>query len=149
MVDWRRGRRKSDPPRLRFGAAGVTGRCSQRFARTLTLAAVCLSVCTSSWAQPSAVTAPDEEALRRLIPKADVFEVVETESRGVLYRDLTGAAAKVLVTMECATHFAVWETSQYKFMHRASLEWLRDGTYRGQSTGIYRVGVDGAETSGE
>jgi transcriptional regulator of nitric oxide reductase len=27
------------------------------------------------------VTAPDEEALRRLIPKADVFEVVETESR--------------------------------------------------------------------
>ena len=31
---------------------------------------------------------------------------------------------------------------------RASLEWWRDGTYRGQSTGIYRVGVDGAEPSG-
>ena len=57
-------------------------RRSLRSARTLTLAAICLSVCTASgWAQPSAVTAPDEAALRRLIPKADVFEVVETESR--------------------------------------------------------------------
>ena len=78
-----------------------------------------------------------------------VGEQDNPDARGFLYRDLTGAAAKVLVTMECATHFAVWETSQYRFMHRASLEWLRDGTYRGQSTGIYRVGVDGAETSGE
>ena len=67
----------------------------------------------------------------------------------MLYADLTGAAANVLVTMACATHFAVWETAQYKFMHRASLEWLRDGTYRGQTTGIYRVGVDGGQTLGE
>ena len=49
--------------------------------------------------------------------------------------------------MACATHFAVWETSQYKFMHRASLEWLTTGTYDGQSTGVYRVGVDGAKPS--
>ncbi len=70
------------------------------------------------------------------------------ERRGVLLADLTGTGAKVLVTMACATHFAVWETSQYKFMHRASLEWLSDGTYRGRSTGAYQVGVDGAETSG-
>ncbi len=48
----------------------------------LTLAGLCLTVCaTSASAQPSAVTAADEEALRRLIPKADIFEVVETESR--------------------------------------------------------------------
>jgi len=50
--------------------------------------------------------------------------------------------------MGCATHFAVWETAQYKFMHRASLEWLTKGTYRSQPNGVYRVGTDGAETEG-
>ena len=50
--------------------------------------------------------------------------------------------------MDCATHFAVWEATQYKFMPRASLEWLPDGTYRGQSNGIYRVGVEDAESAG-
>ena len=76
-----------------------------------------------------------------------VGEQDNPESRGVLHTDLTGTDAKVLVTMACATHFAVWETSQYKFMHRASLEWLTDGTYRGRREGIYRVGVNGAEIS--
>ena len=43
--------------------------------------------------------------------------------------------------MECATHFAVWETTQYKFMHEASLEWLRSGTFRGQTDGEFETGV--------
>ncbi|MEE2613071.1 MAG: hypothetical protein VX975_04530, partial [Acidobacteriota bacterium] len=60
----------------------------------------------------------------------------------------TGTGSKVLITMACATHFAVWEASQYKFMHRVSLEWLSEGTYRGRSNGVYQVGVNGAETSG-
>ena len=76
-----------------------------------------------------------------------VGEQDNPESRGVLHTDLTGTGSKVLVTMACATHFAVWETSQYKFMHRASLEWLTGGTYRGQPNGVYRVGVNGAETT--
>ena len=69
-------------------------------------------------------------------------------SRGVLHADLTGTDSKVLVTMACATHFAVWETAQYKFLHRASLEWLTDGTYHGERNGVYRVGVNGAVASG-
>ena len=76
-----------------------------------------------------------------------VGEQDNPEGRGVLHSDLTGTGSKVLVTMACATHFAVWETSQYKFMHRASLEWLTAGTYQGQRNGVYRVGVDGAEPS--
>jgi len=76
-----------------------------------------------------------------------VGEQDNPEGRGVLHSDLTGTESKVLVTMACATHFAVWETSQYKFMHRASLEWLTAGTYQGQRTGVYRVGVDGAKPS--
>ena len=76
-----------------------------------------------------------------------VGEQDNPEGRGVLHSDLTGTGSKVLVTMACATHFAVWETSQYKFMHRASLEWLTAGTYQGQRTGVYRVGVNGAKPS--
>ena len=56
-----------------------------------------------------------------------------------LYDDLTGTDNKVLVEMECATHFAVWETTQYKFMHQASLEWLEHGTFRGSSNGRFKV----------
>ena len=33
--------------------------------------------------------------------------------------------------MACATHFAVWEKTQYRFMHEASREWLEHGTFRG------------------
>ena len=77
-----------------------------------------------------------------------VGEQDNPEARGVLYDDLTGTDQKVLVTMACATHFAVWETAQYKFMHEASLEWLERGTYRGQSAGRYTVGYGGEETTG-
>jgi len=54
-----------------------------------------------------------------------------------LYPDLTGVDNKVLVTMECATHFAVWEASQYKFLHEASEEWLTSGEFRGQRKGTF------------
>ena len=55
-----------------------------------------------------------------------------------LYADL-GGDAKVFVTMECATHFPVWETTQYKFLHEASLEWLVSGNFQGSTTGRFRV----------
>jgi pimeloyl-ACP methyl ester carboxylesterase len=61
-----------------------------------------------------------------------------------LYPDLTGADARVLVKMECATHFAVWEASQYKFMHEASRDWLTSGEFRGRREGVVSVGVNGA-----
>lgn len=56
-----------------------------------------------------------------------------------LYADLTGAANKVLVEMECASHFAVWETTQYKLLHEASREWLDQGTFRGNADGQFSV----------
>ena len=54
-----------------------------------------------------------------------------------LYQDLTGIDNKVLVAMECATHFAVWEASQYRFMHAASKEWLMSGEFRDQRQGTF------------
>ena len=62
------------------------------------------------------------------------------ESDKQLFEDLTSAESKVLVTMECATHFAVWESTQYKFMHEASLEWLESTTLRGETSGRFSVG---------
>ena len=54
-----------------------------------------------------------------------------------LHQDLTGIDNKVLVAMECATHFAVWEASQYRFMHAASKEWLMSGEFRDQRQGTF------------
>lgn len=62
-----------------------------------------------------------------------------------LYRDLGSVDNKVLVRMECATHFAVWEASQYRFMHEASLEWLTETRYRGRDSGEYHVASGGVE----
>ena len=62
-----------------------------------------------------------------------------------LYGDLSGIRNKAIVRMECATHFAVWEDSQYKFMQEASLEWLNEGTYRGNSIGEFKVGYGGED----
>lgn len=60
-----------------------------------------------------------------------------------LYEDLTGAANRVLVRMDCATHFAVWEASQYKLLHEASREWLETGRFRGRSDGEHAVAFGG------
>lgn len=62
-----------------------------------------------------------------------------------LYGDLTGIENKAIVRMECATHFTVWEASQYKFMQKASLDWLTQGKYRGQSIGEFKVGFGGVD----
>ena len=58
-----------------------------------------------------------------------------------LYADLTGTERKVLVEMACATHFAVWEKTQHKLLHEASLEWLDQGTFRGSAAGRFTVGA--------
>ncbi len=55
-----------------------------------------------------------------------------------LYDDI-GADNKVLIDLGCASHNAMWETVHLS-MFAASLEWLRDGTVNGMSTGIVRMG---------
>ena len=62
-----------------------------------------------------------------------------------LYGDRSGIRNKAIIRMECATHFAVWEDSQYKFIQEASLEWLNEGTYRGNSIGEFKVGYGGED----
>ena len=63
-----------------------------------------------------------------------LFEAAEP-----LYSDLTGTASKVLITMECATHYAFWEGLHYKLMQDVSMEWLTTGKYQGQTGGVYTI----------
>lgn len=60
-----------------------------------------------------------------------IFEAAEP-----LYSDLTGAESRYLINMECATHYAFWETFHYRRMQDAAIEWLTTGKYQGQSEGI-------------
>lgn len=60
-----------------------------------------------------------------------------------LYEDMTGTDHKVMVEMDCATHFALWESSQYRFLHEASKNWLLSGEFRGRRAGHLSVGFGG------
>ena len=50
-----------------------------------------------------------------------------------------GASEKVLIDLGCATHGPMWE-SVHGLLFAASLEWLRDGTVNGESSGVVRMG---------
>jgi pimeloyl-ACP methyl ester carboxylesterase len=56
--------------------------------------------------------------------------------------DLAGSPSKVLVNVDCASHFMVWE-KQRKVLQDTSVEWLRDGAYQGSSSGVFRADKTG------
>jgi len=55
-----------------------------------------------------------------------------------LYEDY-GAEEKILIDLGCATHSPMWE-GVHNEMFAASLEFLRSGTVRGETSGIVRMG---------
>lgn len=59
-----------------------------------------------------------------------------------LYDDTIAVPQKVWVHVACASHYLVWE-NQHDALLRASLEWLRDGTYNGQQNGKFAVDTKG------
>lgn len=69
----------------------------------------------------------------------------DTSVRPEAYRsvfDQAGSADKVFVSIECGSHFVLWEKHRHE-LHQASIEWLRDGTYQGQSKGLFRIDAAG------
>jgi pimeloyl-ACP methyl ester carboxylesterase len=64
-----------------------------------------------------------------------------TRSNQDLFDDL-GAAKKVFVGIACATHFVVWER-QSRVLHEASLDWLRNTSFRGATQGRFRADEKG------
>ncbi|MDP3517903.1 MAG: alpha/beta hydrolase [Pseudohongiella sp.] len=55
-----------------------------------------------------------------------------------MFEDL-GASEKVLLDLGCASHNAMWEINA-PLLFDASLQWLRDGSVDGQTTGVVRKG---------
>ena len=53
-----------------------------------------------------------------------------------------GSTDKVYVAVACGSHFLLWEKDR-GVLHEASVEWLRDGTYQGATTGQFRVNEQG------
>jgi pimeloyl-ACP methyl ester carboxylesterase len=53
-----------------------------------------------------------------------------------------GSPDKVYVLVDCASHFMLWEKQRHG-LHAASVEWLRDGTYQGQTTGTFNINEAG------
>lgn len=58
-----------------------------------------------------------------------------------LFADL-GTAHKVFVTVDCASHYLVWE-NQHMVLLRAAADWLREGTFAASSTGSFVVDTEG------
>jgi pimeloyl-ACP methyl ester carboxylesterase len=53
-----------------------------------------------------------------------------------------GAANKVFLGIQCASHFMAWEMQRY-VLHEASAEWLGFGTLTGEQTGTYWADATG------
>lgn len=60
-----------------------------------------------------------------------------TKSNLELFDDL-GAQHKVFLGVACATHFMNWE-KQRRVLHKASIDWLSNGSLEGQTGGMFRA----------
>jgi pimeloyl-ACP methyl ester carboxylesterase len=63
------------------------------------------------------------------------------KSNRELFDDL-GAKQKVFLGIACGTHFMNWE-KQRRVLHRASLDWLKNGSLGGQVSGMFRADENG------
>jgi hypothetical protein len=60
-----------------------------------------------------------------------------TKSNLELFDDL-GTQQKVFLGVACGTHFMNWE-KQRRVLHKASLDWLGNGSLDGQTSGMFRA----------
>lgn len=63
------------------------------------------------------------------------------KSNRELFDDL-GATQKVFLGIACGTHFMNWE-KQRRVLHKASHDWLKNGSLGGQVSGTYRADENG------
>ncbi len=72
-----------------------------------------------------------------------------------IYRNL-GSSSRVLIKIDCATHFALWEGSTsspwkgpHATLHDAAVQWITSKTFAGAGKGIFSVSSVGAITRDE
>jgi pimeloyl-ACP methyl ester carboxylesterase len=95
-------------------------------------------VTTWGWSQD--VVARQQTPMLLIAPETD--GQVPPERVRELYEDL-GSSHKVLLSLACSSHNAMWETNR-TLLFGASLEWLRSGTVEGIESGEVRLGSEGA-----
>lgn len=61
-----------------------------------------------------------------------------------LYDDLDGITddRKLLVEVDCASHYMIWER-QRKVLHHVSKEWLKHAAVEGNTTGKFFIDTNG------
>ncbi len=64
-----------------------------------------------------------------------------TRSNVELFDDL-GASEKVFLGIAGGTHFMNWE-KQRRVLHKASIDWLKNGSLAGAKTGVFRADENG------
>jgi pimeloyl-ACP methyl ester carboxylesterase len=64
-----------------------------------------------------------------------------------LYDDLVGAEQRVIATLSCATHYALWERSGHRRLHAASVDWLARGRLGEATRGRFRLDEQGRATA--
>jgi pimeloyl-ACP methyl ester carboxylesterase len=77
-----------------------------------------------------------------LLIRGDVDTKVPAVQVSDLYGDLVAAPQKVFVHVACASHYLIWE-NQHMSLLQASEEWLRSGTFAGQTNGSFAVDITG------
>lgn len=92
----------------------------------------------TTWGWSSEEVARQRTPMLLVSPETD--GQVSPERVAELYQDL-GSERKVLLHLACSSHNAMWETNRAK-LFAASLEWLRDGTVEGLTTGEVRLARD-------
>ncbi len=75
---------------------------------------------------------------------AEISAVIGTRVRhevlsGIALRSRDLSSNKVLLSLACASHLAIWETNR-SLLFNASLQWLRSGTVDGKESGEVRLG---------
>jgi pimeloyl-ACP methyl ester carboxylesterase len=76
----------------------------------------------------------------------DMSATVETAH--ALYDDLVAAPQRMFVQVACSSHYLHWE-NQHEILLRASAEWLQQGTFMGQTSGVFAVDQNGQVHPGE
>ena len=62
-----------------------------------------------------------------------------------------GSSTKVLVKIQCASHYMMWESSAsttwqggpHKILRDAAVEWIKSEMYQGKSLGTFQVDANG------
>lgn len=97
------------------------------------------------WPTRSPAGWSDDMARGLTVPTLVIYGEFDDPATRQATFDLIGSKHKMRVLMECASHFIEWENGRH-ILHKASVEWLRNGTFHGVDGGQLRASASGEIT---